>query len=183
MRSLLRGMPRLALGGVPVERAGDARLAWRKLGAKPSKIEVISDFAGGESIPYAHSADGGGFAPPVSWIGAPQKAQSLALVVEDPDAPTPNPFVHWLVYGIPPQAQSAGAALAGGAQQGRNSMLRPGWTGCAPPRGDHAHRYVFQLFALDRAPQLIGRVGRSALLEAMRGRIIGLGLLIGTYRR
>ena len=103
--------------------------------------------------------------------------------VEDPDAPTPNPFVHWIVYGIPPAADSAGAALARGAHAGRNSMMRASWAGCAPPRGDRAHRYVFQLFAVDGPLQLRTHAGRSAVVAALRHRVIGLGLLTGTYRR
>jgi Raf kinase inhibitor-like YbhB/YbcL family protein len=183
MRSLIRGVPRIALGGVPVERAGEERLAWRRLQLQPSRIQLFSDFTQGEPIPFAHSADGGGFAPPLSWTGLPKEARSLVLLVEDPDAPTPNPFVHWIVYGIPPSADSAGAALARGAHAGRNSMMRAHWTGCAPPKGDHPHRYVFQLFAVDRPLQLRRHAGRSAVVEALRHRVIGLGLLTGTYRR
>ena len=184
MRSLVRGIPRLAFGGVPAERAGDSRLAWRRLRLRPSPgFRVLSDFAEDDPIPFAHSADGGSFAPPVMWSGVPAHARSLVLLVEDPDAPTPNPFLHWLVYGIPPQAQSVGAALAGGASEGRNSMLRSGWTGCAPPRGDRAHRYFFELFALDQVPRLPARAGRSAVLGEMAGHVLGFGVLTGTYRR
>lgn len=183
MRSLIRGVPRIALGGVPAERAGEERLAYRRLQLQPSRIQLFSDFTEGEPIPFAHSADGGAFAPPLSWTGIPKEARSLVLLVEDPDAPTPNPFVHWIVYGIPPAADSAGAALAQGAHAGRNSMMRTHWAGCAPPRGDHAHRYVFQLFAADRPLPLRTHAGRSAVMEALRHRVIGLGLLTGTYRR
>jgi Raf kinase inhibitor-like YbhB/YbcL family protein len=183
MRSIIRGVPRIALGGVPAERAGEERLAYRRLQLQPSRIQLFSDFTDGEPIPFAHSADGGAFAPPLSWTGTPKEARSLALLVEDPDAPTPNPFVHWIVYGIPPGADSAGAALAQGAHAGRNSMMRPQWAGCAPPKGDSPHRYVFQLFAVDRPLQLGTHAGRSAVVEALRHRVIGLGLLTGTYRR
>src|SRR5947209_16358377 len=124
-----------------------------------------------------------GTPPPLSFSGVSAQARSLALIVEDPDAPTPNPFVHWIVYGIAPEAGSIAAALATGAQAGRNSMLRTGWAPCAPPKGDRAHRYFFQLFALAAPPRLQGHVGRSALLESIEGRIVGCGLLIGTYRR
>lgn len=183
MRSLIRGVPRILLGGVPAERAGDERLAFRRLRARPSGILVRADFAEGEPIPFEHSADGPGTAPPLAWAGVPQRARSLALLVEDPDAPTPNPFVHWIVYGIDPHALSVGAALAHGAQVGRNSMMRPAWAGCAPPKGDHPHRYFFQLFALDRELPLSRHAGRSAIVEALDGHVIGLGLLVGAYRR
>jgi len=183
MRSIIRGVPRIALGGVPAERAGVSRLAWRRLGVRPTGIRLFSDFTDGGDIPFAHSADGGGFAPPLSWADVPPEARSLALLVEDPDAPTPNPFVHWIVYGIPPQAGSIGDALVQGAFAGRNSMFRSQWAGCAPPKGDRAHRYVFQLFAVDGPLSLRPHAGRSAVLEALRGRVMGLGLLAGTYQR
>jgi Raf kinase inhibitor-like YbhB/YbcL family protein len=183
MRSLLRGVPRIALGGVPVERAGEVRLAYRKLGARPAGIRLESDFSDGTEIPAAHSADREATMPPVRWTGVPPDAQALALLVEDPDAPTPNPFVHLIVTAIPPHVTSLDAAFAAGAQAGRNSMLRAGWAACAPQKGDHAHRYVFQLFALDANLGLRAPAGRSALLATMRGHVIGVGLLTGTYRR
>lgn len=173
----------MLLGGVPVERAGTSRLAHRRLGIAASGIRLLSDFAEGERIPLVHSADGGSFAPPLSWTDVPKEARSLALLVEDPDAPTPNPFVHWLVHGIAPAAGSVAAALTAGAPVGRNSLMRAGWAGCAPPKGDRPHRYVFQLFALDAEPNLRSGAGRSALIEAIRGRVVGLGLLTGTYAR
>jgi Raf kinase inhibitor-like YbhB/YbcL family protein len=183
MRSLIRGVPRIVVGGVPAERAGDERLAWRRLRARIGPLRVFSNFADGESIPFPHSAAGGSFAPPVMFMDVPPEARELALIVEDPDAPTPNPFVHWLVHGIPPQSHSVGAALAGGAHQDRNSLFRLGFTGCAPPKRDHAHRYVFQLFALDlRLPPKDG-LGRKELLAQMTGHVICAGLLMGTFRR
>ncbi len=183
MRSLIRGIPRIALGGVPAERAGDERLAFRKLKLSPTGVRLSSRFADGEPIPFEHSADGGGIAPPLDWRGVPEQGRSLALLVEDPDAPTPNPFVHWIVHGIGPHVLSIGAALTSGAHVGRNSMMKPGWAGCAPPRGDTRHRYFFQLYALDRELPLKGHVGRSAFLDALHGHVLGLGLLVGTYRR
>ena len=183
MRSLIRGLPRLAFGGVPAERAGDSRLACARLRVEPSDVELLADFPDHGPIPFEHSADGGGTAPSLRWTGVPQRARSLVLLVEDPDAPTPQPFVHWIVHGIPGHAESIASALTSGAQVGRNSMLRAGWAGCAPPKGDRAHRYFFQLFALDRAPQLPPHAGRSAVIEAMSGHVVALGLLVGTYRR
>ena len=185
LRSLLRGMPHLLFGGVPRERAGEQRLAFRRLAVEPSgDLRLTSDaFANGEPIPIRYTADGGGAEPPLRWSGVPQEARSLALVVEDPDAPTPLPFVHWLVYAIPPSAKSIDAARAGGAREGRNSMFSTGWVGCAPPKDDLAHRYFFQLFALRGSLDLGPGAGRSALLRAMSGRVVSCATLIGTYRR
>jgi Raf kinase inhibitor-like YbhB/YbcL family protein len=185
LRSLLRGMPHLLLGGVPKERAGEERLAYRRLRLEPSgDIRLTSEaFGYGEPIPTRYTADGRSDEPPQRWSGVPDKAQSLALVVEDPDAPTPQPVVHWLLYGIPAEATSTDQAHALGAKVGRNSLLKPAWAGCAPPKGDRAHRYFFQLFVLDRHLELPPRVGRSTLLFAMGGHLLGCAILIGTYRR
>jgi len=88
LRSLFRGMPRLLTGGVPRERAGEERLAFRRLGVEPSgELRLTSDaFANGEPIPIRYTADGGSAEPPLRWSGAPRGALSLALVVEDPQA-------------------------------------------------------------------------------------------------
>jgi Raf kinase inhibitor-like YbhB/YbcL family protein len=185
LRSLLRGLPHLIVGGVPKERAGEGRLAFRRLGVEPTgEMRLTSPaFGHGEPIPTRYTADGRSDEPPLLFGGIPPQAQSLALVVEDPDAPTPQPFVHWLLYGIPATATSTDQAYALGAKRGRNSMLKAGWAGCAPPRGDVAHRYFFQLFALDRYLELPPRIGRSALSFAMGGHLLGCAVLIGTYKR
>jgi Raf kinase inhibitor-like YbhB/YbcL family protein len=177
VRCLVRGVPHIVFGGVPAERAGDQRLAVRKLGLAPTgRPALYSDsFADGSAIPREHTAEGQGLPPPPG-------TRSLALVVEDPDAPTPNPFVHWIVTNIPPLAGTLAQALSRGAKQGRNSMLRTGWTPCAPPKGDETHRYFFQLFALTRELRS-GISGRAALLSAIAGRVIASGSLVGTYRR
>jgi Raf kinase inhibitor-like YbhB/YbcL family protein len=185
LRSLLRGLPHLVVGGVPKERAGEERLAYRRLAIEPSGgIQLSSDaFAHGEPIPTRYTADGRSDEPPLRWSGVPPQAQSLAVIVEDPDAPTPQPFVHWLLYGIPAEATSTDQAHALGAKVGKNSLWKAAWAGCAPPKGDSAHRYFFQLFALDRYLELPPRVGRSTLLFAMGGHLLGCAVLIGTYRR
>jgi Raf kinase inhibitor-like YbhB/YbcL family protein len=185
LRSLLRGMPHIVLGGVPRERAGEQRLAFRRLGVQPSgDMRLTSEaFENGEPIPIRYTADGGSAEPPLRWTAVPRGARSLALMVEDPDAPTPMPRVHWLIYSIPPSAKSIDAARAGGAREGKNSRLHTRWVGCAPLEGDLAHRYFFQLFAVDRSIDLPPRAGRSALLRTMSGHVLSCATLIGTYRR
>jgi len=178
-------MPHLVIGGVPKERAGEERLAYRRLCIEPSgDIRLTSGaFGHGEPIPTRYTADGRSDEPPLRWSGVPAKAQSLALIMEDPDAPTPQPFVHWLLYGIPADATSTDQAHALGAKVGKSSFLKAAWAGCAPPKGDLAHRYFFQLFVLDRHLELPPRVGRSTLLFAMGGHLLGCAILIGTYKR
>lgn len=185
MRCLVRGLPHLLIGGVPPERAGDERLASVRLGAQRSEGLALSSsaFNDGGRIPVRFTADGEGDAPPLNFGNVPAGTKSLALIVEDPDAPTPNPFVHWLLYGITPNARTPAEALGAGAHQGRNSMLRAAWAGCAPPKGDTPHRYTFQLFALDRAPRLEPAAGRTALLKQLRGHVLACTRLVGTYAR
>jgi Raf kinase inhibitor-like YbhB/YbcL family protein len=113
-------------------------------------------FGHGDIIPRAHTADGANRSPPLSWSGIPNKAKSLALVVEDPDAPDPAApqriFAHWILYNLSPM--SDGLALGVGAERclrrpraGRNDFSQLGYGGPAPPAG--RHRYFFRLFALD----------------------------------
>jgi len=184
VRCLVRGVPHIFLGGVPAERAGDDRLALHKLGLNPTGRPALSSdaFTDGAPIPVVHTADGDGTPPPLRWETPPPATRSLALLVEDPDAPTPNPFVHWVVTNIAPASGTLEQALAKGAHVGRNSMFRSGWAPCAPPKGDETHRYFFQLFALTRELRS-GVSGRAALLSAIRGRVIGSSLLVGSYRR
>jgi hypothetical protein len=192
-KSVTTGMPSLLIGGQPGYRAGNEKLAWFKPAlAGPSTVIVESEgFGNMASIPTKYSADHGSISPPLRWSNVPAETQSLALVVEDPDAPTPNPFVHWLLYNIAADIRSIPEnvghertlAILGGAQQGKNSGLKIGWTGMAPPLGDIPHHYHFQLFALSAHLPLDPGAGRSALLEAMAGHVVGRGEIVGTYQR
>lgn len=193
VKCIATGMPALLTGGKPGCRAGDERLAWFKPElAATRELLVRSDaFENASDIPSKYSADEQAISPPLSWSTVPEGTKSLALVVEDPDAPTPNPFVHWLLYNIPTDLRGLPedvrhedvAAAARGAMQGKNSTLKVGWTGMAPPQGDTPHHYHFQLFALDRMLDLAPGAGRTALFEAMAGHVIGRGELIGMYKR
>lgn len=184
VRSITFGLPHLFTGGVPSERAGEERLAHKRVHAHASEDLILMSgaFEDGEDIPREYSMEGGSRTPELSWSGVPDGTQSLALVVEDPDAPTPNPFLHWMLYDIAPAASAITGEVAVG-HAGRNSMMQTTWAGCAPPRGDSPHRYVFQLFALDRRLGLPDFSGRTALLNAMKGRILGYTTLTGTYQR
>ena len=179
-------MPHILTGGVPDERAGDGRLAYRKLGLTPatSGFELRSPaFGDGSPIPRVYTADGGEVRPPLLWEAVPAAATELLLIAEDPDAPTPDPFVHWVVHDIPPRARRIDEALASGSHEGRTTMIRSRWLGCAPPKGDLPHRYFFQLFAADRPLRLGTHAGRNLALTALRGHVLGCAVLIGTYRR
>lgn len=147
-------------------------------------------FPSGGRLPDRFTADGEGISPPLVWVGVPDGAVSLALIVEDADAPTPSPLVHALVWDIPVHERriAEGAIVADGAggpdgDVGRNSSLRERWLPPDPPTGHGEHDYIFQLFALRRRPRLDASPGRSAFVHAIAGEVLATGILIGTYSR
>jgi len=170
-------------------RAGVDKLASRRLAGDAASratlrtLDVSSTaFDDGDTLPLAFTSDGASIPPPIAWDNVPDDARSLALVVEDPDAPYPRPFVHWLVYSLPVAVSSMAAAPAG-ARQGKNSKLATGYTGAAPPPGHGVHRYHFQLFALDSILELPAGAGRTAVIDAMRGHVLAWGEIVATYQR
>lgn len=173
-------------------RAGVDKLAIVELGADVPELELMSPaFPHGGRLPPRFTADGEGRSPPLVWTAPPEGAATLALLVEDADAPAPQPLVHAVVWGLKPEAGEfveGGIAPDGdgwqGRDVGRNSFFREGWLPPDPPTGHGEHRYCFQLFALNAtAPDPGGNPGRSALVESMRGHVIAAGLLVGTYSR
>ena len=141
-KSITQGMTALISSGQPGYRAHDAKLAWANANlAADSELRVTSrQFENGSSIPASYSADSGTVSPPISWNGIPGQAKSIVLVVEDPDAPTPNPFVHWLVFDMEPDRRSLpeGASSSENILEGKNSHLKRGWTGHGPAQGRYA---------------------------------------------
>ncbi len=146
-----------------------------------------SAFAPNADVPVEFTCDGANISPPLAWTAPPEGTQSLALVVDDPDAPR-GTWVHWVVYNLPPTARQLPEAvaprgpLASGAQQGRNDFGEIGYGGPCPPAG-RAHRYYFRLFALDRRLDLPAGCSRAELDEAMRDHILSRAEMIGRYRR
>lgn len=166
-------------------RAGDDKLASRKLRVTEANrtIDVTSSaFTDGGSLPLTFTADGAGVAPPIAWRNVPESTRSLVLIAEDPDAPFPNPFVHWLVYSLPVTTSSVTSSPPGG-REGKNSMLESGYAPASPPAGHGIHHYHFQVFALDIALELGDAAGRSALIDAMRNHVIAWGEIVATYER
>src|SRR5262245_32492660 len=143
----------------------------------------------GGAIPIAMSDYGQPKSPELRWSGVPPGARALVLIVEDPDANEPTPFVHWLVYNLPPDLTGLPEALHAappvgnlpGALQGRNSRGGVGYFGPRPPFGEAPHHYHFELFALDIVLTLDPGVDRTALVSAMRGHVIATGELVGTF--
>ena len=174
-------------------RAGaeDLAIADTELTGVNASIEVSSPaFAYNDMIPSRFTADGEGMSPPLEWRCVPTDSQAIVLLVEDADSPTPQPLVHAIVWDLP----GADGSLPEGAlpthrgaadtdAMGKNSYFAPTYLPPDPPPGHGAHRYVFQLFALDYAPRFDRPPGRSELLEHIRDHVIAKGLLIGRYER
>jgi Raf kinase inhibitor-like YbhB/YbcL family protein len=140
-----------------------------------------SAFQHGGSIPKAYTCDGGGKHPPIGISDVPTHAASLALVVNDPDAPRGS-FTHWIIWNIPPKIGSIGEGeTPAGAVQGSSSAGTAQWVSPCPPSG--THRYVFTLYALDKALDLKEGSTKDELLSAMGGHILETAELMGRYGR
>jgi Raf kinase inhibitor-like YbhB/YbcL family protein len=143
---------------------------------------VSSNFENGREIPGRHSKDGGNVSPALTWSGVPDQTRSLALVVDDPDAPK-GAFVHWLLCGLSPTSnglpEGAGSNPPGGARGGRNGFGERGYSGPKPPSG--THRYIFHLYAADRELDLPEGFDRAHLESAMREHILATAELAGLY--
>jgi len=147
-----------------------------------------SSFAHEAAIPARHTCDGADVSPPLAWTGVPAGTKSLALVIDDPDAPDPRApkmtWVHWVVYDIPPTVSglAEGASdLPAGAREGLNDWKATGYRGPCPPIG--RHRYFHKLFALDVVLPDLGQPDRAALDRAMKGHVLAQATLIGTYAK
>ena len=148
-------------------------------------------FDHGQPIPTRNTGDGADVSPMLRWAGVPDEAKELALICDDPDAPTPEPWVHWVLYkipegtaGLPEQIfKSAKLDIPVGAYQGTNSWDAIGYGGPAPPPGHGTHHYHFKLYALDTTLDVPEGIDKAALLKAMEGHVIAEGELIGTYER
>lgn len=137
-------------------------------------------------IPRAHTCDGDDASPALEWAGLPAGAGSLALIVDDPDAPDPKApkmtYVHWVLYDIPTsEMRIARGGKPEGARDGKNDWKRPGYGGPCPPIG--RHRYFFKLYALDAMLGDLRTPTKDDLLKAMDGHIVERAELIGTYAR
>lgn len=156
------------------------------------KITVESPaFAPGKPIPKKYTGEGEDVSPPLKWSGVPKEAKELALICDDPDAPRPEPWVHWVIYKLPASltelpenvAKQASPPRPAGAVQGKNSWGKLGYGGPMPPPGHGVHHYHFKLYALDAALDLPPGLTKDELLKKIRPHIIAEGELIGTYQR
>jgi Raf kinase inhibitor-like YbhB/YbcL family protein len=149
-----------------------------------------SSFSPQGEIPSRHTCEGQDASPALSWSGLPPGTKSLALIVDDPDAPDPSAprttWVHWVVYNIPPTATGLSEGvrapdLPAGAREGRNDWQSAGYRGPCPPIG--RHRYFHKLYALDVALTDLGTPTKSVLEQAMKGHVLAQADLVGTYQK
>jgi Raf kinase inhibitor-like YbhB/YbcL family protein len=145
-------------------------------------------FAPGGEIPAVHTCEGQDTSPALEWSGLPAGTKSLALVVDDPDAPDPKApkmtWVHWVLHDLPPTATGLAEAvktLPPGTREGVNDWRRTGYGGPCPPIG--RHRYFFKLYALDRTLGHLGKPTKAELEKAMEGHVLGRAELVGTYQK
>lgn len=157
-----------------------------------ASLEVTSPaFAHGDWIPHPFAADSQNISPPLNWTPGPGETQSYALIMEDPDVEQDPPFVHWILYNIPPDVTALQEGIPNSpilprpndALQGANDRGSTGYYGPRPPRADPAHAYHFQVFALDGMLSLPHGATRAEFLEAIQGRVLAQGTLVGTYER
>jgi Raf kinase inhibitor-like YbhB/YbcL family protein len=139
------------------------------------------DFAQRGEIPVRFSDYGDSLSPSLAWSGLPAGTKTLVLMMEDPDASSSKPFVHWLAWNVDPAARAlARGSVTPGARLGRNGRGNPAYYGPHPP-GKGAHHYHFQAFALDTELALRQGSSREQLLAAMNGHVLGKTDLVGLF--
>ncbi len=160
-------------------------------------IKVSSPaFSYGQPIPTKYTCEGDDVSPPIRWENVPSSAKSLVVVCLDPDAPTKEPWVHWMIYDIPPVTDELSGLresvprqkkLEHGMKQGINTFPKDnvGYRGPCPPRGHGIHRYYFYVYALDTMLSALseGGITKKQLFKAMRGHVVAEGLHMGTFER
>jgi Raf kinase inhibitor-like YbhB/YbcL family protein len=159
-----------ALAVFACERAG---------GVTAMKISSPS-FADGQAIPAKYTCDGANINPPTAFSDVPPSAKSLALVMDDPDAPG-GTFDHWIVWSIPPATTGVAEGKAPPGVAGSNGFGKNGYGGPCPPSGEH--RYYFKLYALDTTLDLPPSSSKSQLERAMKGHVIVEASMMGRYKR
>ncbi len=151
-------------------------------------------FTQGHPIPKKYTGEGVDVSPPLEWKDIPQGTKELVLICDDPDAPTEEPWVHWVIYKIPasvqrlPEGVPRKARLKDpqGAFQGKNSWPAAeaiGYRGPMPPPGHGVHHYYFKLYAIDAHMVVEPGMDKKRILAEMQGHVLGEGVLMGTYQR
>ena len=143
---------------------------------------ISSAFQEGKPIPAKYTCDGADIAPPLAWSGAPEKTQSFAIIMDDPDAPV-GTWVHWVIYNIPGKItglEEGKKVTEINVTEGLNDWQETGYRGPCPPGG--THRYEFKLYALDKTLAPKEGMTKDQLLEEMKAHIIAETKLTGLFR-
>lgn len=181
----------VGLGALEYPSEGNKAHAQTKRGGIAVGWAITSPaFSHKEEIPSRYTCDGEDISPALEWPGPPEGTKSIALIVDDPDAPDPTApkmtWVHWVLYNIPPSATGLPEGvksqdLPGGTKEGLNDWKRTGYGGPCPPIG--RHRYFHKLYALDVVLPDLGKATKRELEKALEGHILAKVELIGTYKR
>ncbi len=160
------------------------------------KLKLTSTaFRPSATIPRKFTGEGDDVSPPLAWEGMPAGTKEFALICDDPDAPSPEPWVHWVIYGIPADVHALPEGVKSSepelkrpvvARQGKNSFgsgATIGYRGPMPPPGHGVHHYHFKLYSLDTRLDLAPGSKKDQLLDAMKGHVLAEAELVGTYER
>jgi Raf kinase inhibitor-like YbhB/YbcL family protein len=140
-----------------------------------------SAFQNAQPIPSRHSCEGEDVSPSLRWSNVPEGTRSLALIVDDPDAPG-GVFTHWLAWGLDPAAAGLGEGESA-PREGQNDFGTSGYRGPCPPPGHGRHRYIFRLYALDAEPELAAGAAKAELEQAIEGHVLTMAEFVGSYER
>ncbi len=145
-------------------------------------IQVSSSaFKEGEQIPRQYTCDGQNISLPLAWTGVPSDTVSLALIMDDPDAPS-GTWVHWVLFNLSPKLTGLEQGKNGGGIEGKNDFSKNSYGGPCPPRGSN-HRYYVKIYALDKQLELKAGATKSQVESSMHGHILAQGQLMGRYSR
>lgn len=167
---------------LPIALIGIAAIYYK---SKPKEEALMSlsssSFGENQAIPRQHSCEGEDLPIPLAFKNIPKKSESLALIMEDPDAPN-GTVIHWVAWNIDPKTHElANTEAINNISQGTNSAQKVGYKGPCPPYGQH--RYYIRLYALDNKLDLPATTTKDELLNAMKGHILSEAELMGTYKK
>lgn len=178
------------------DKGPSAKPSVKSQGDKLMSIQITSTaFKEGEAIPKKYTGEGADVSPALAWSGVPEGVKELVLICDDPDAPTAEPWVHWVIYKIPADAKGLKEGIPqktrltdpAGALQGKNSwpsgQKNIGYRGPYPPQGRGTHRYYFKLYALEAKMAAEPSMDKQAILQEIEHHVVAEGQLMGTYQR
>jgi len=165
-------------------------------GDKRMTIQINSPaFKDGEAIPKKYTGEGADVSPALNWADEPEGTKELVLICDDPDAPTKEPWVHWVIYKIPPDVKGLKEGIPrktrltdpAGALQGKNSwpsgQNNIGYRGPLPPPGHGTHHYYFKIYALEAKLSVEPGMDKNSILQEIEHHVLAKGQLMGTYQR